>query len=92
MNTINIKKFALAFGITGAGLYFGCVLLMFLAGTEGTIWFFNNLLHGLDVSTVIRMNIPISETGLGLILTFILWWIIGACVALVYNKAMNSNG
>jgi 2TM family of unknown function (DUF5676) len=92
MNPINIKKFGLAFGITGAGLYFGCILIMFLAGTEGTIKVFNCLLHGLDISMIIRMNIPLWETGLGLVLTFALWWLIGTCVALIYNKSMNTNG
>jgi uncharacterized protein DUF5676 len=91
MNTLNIKKLSLAFGITGAGLYFGCVVLMFLAGTNGTIKIFNSLLHGLDVSSIIRMNIPLWETGIGLILTFILWGLAGACVAIVYNHVLGPN-
>lgn len=58
MNTINIKKFGLAFGITGALLYLGCSLVMITLGREGTVHFFNNLLHGIDTSTIILLQIP----------------------------------
>ena len=50
---INIKNFGLAFGLTGALLYMGCVVVMIIAGHAGTVKFFNNLLHGLDVSSVV---------------------------------------
>ncbi|MEX2427529.1 MAG: CBS domain-containing protein [Bacteroidales bacterium] len=42
MSTINIKKFGLAFGITGALLYLGCMFLMFTVGREGTMHFVNS--------------------------------------------------
>jgi hypothetical protein len=85
MGHINIKKFGFAFGITGALLYFGCALLMLLLGHDSTVKFFNTLLHGLDVSSIIRMNISAIEVLLGLIQTFILSWLIGACIAAIYN-------
>ena len=53
MKTINIKKLGLATGLTGALLYLGCMVVMFTVGREGSVKFFNSLLHGLDVSTVI---------------------------------------
>jgi hypothetical protein len=85
MNRINIKKFGLAFGLTGALLYTGCILLMATVGHAGTVKFFNSLLHGLDVSTIIRMNVPLWEAGIGIIETFILGWLVGACIAGFYN-------
>ena len=87
MNHINIRKFGLAFGITGALLYFGCALVMLILGHDSTVKFFNTLLHGLDVSSIIRMNISLVEELLGLVQTFILSWLIGACIAGIYNTA-----
>lgn len=82
---LNVKKLGFATGLTGALLYLGCMLVMFTVGQEGSVKFFNSLLHGLDVSTIMRMNIPLWEAGLGLIETFILGWLIGACIASLYN-------
>lgn len=89
--TINVKKFGLATGLTGALLYLGCMVVMETVGHDGTVKFFNSLLHGLDVSTIVRMNVPLWEAGVGIVETFILGWLIGACIAgfynaLVYNK------
>ncbi len=85
MNTINIKKFGLAFGITGALLYLGCILVMLTTGPEATVRFFNSLLHGLDSSSIIRTDIPVWEALLGIAETFILSWLVGACIAAFYN-------
>jgi len=91
MNHINIKKFGLAFGITGALLYFGCALVMLLLGHYSTVKFFNTLLHGLDVSSIIRINISPLEVLFGLIQTFIFSWLTGASIAAIYNIALNKN-
>ena len=90
MYRLNIKKFGLALGLTGALLYLGCILVMATVGREGTILFFNSLLHGLDTSTIIRMDIPLWEAGLGLAQTFIITWLIGACVAGFYNVTVKA--
>lgn len=91
MNTrINIKKFGLACGLTGVLLYLGCMILMLTVGQDGTVKFFNSLLHGLNVTTIIRMDIPIWEAGLGLVQTFILCWLIGACIAAFYNAFLKN--
>jgi hypothetical protein len=82
---LNVKKLGFAAGLTGALLYLGCIFVMFTAGHEGSVAFFNSLLHGLDVSTIIRMDIPLWEAGLGIIQTFILGWLVGACIAALYN-------
>ncbi|BDW93416.1 hypothetical protein MACH07_22480 [Flagellimonas marinaquae] len=85
MKTINIKKIGMAVGLTGALLYLGCMVVMFTVGREGSIKFFNSLLHGLDVSTIIRRDIPLWEACLGIVQMFILGWLIGACIASLYN-------
>lgn len=88
MNHINVKKFGLAFGLTAALLYLGCMSVMITVGHDGTVKFFNSLLHGLDVSTVIRMDVPLWEEGIGIIETFVIGWLIGACVAFFYNISL----
>mgnify|MGYP000165044247 CR=1 FL=1 len=89
MQHINIKKFALAWGVAGVVFYLGCIILMSTVGHEGTVVFFNSLLHGLDTSTLIRMDVPLPEALIGLVETFILGWLFGALIALVYNVSFN---
>src|SRR5680860_452372 len=90
MNRINVKKFGFALGFTGALVYAGCMIVMATAGQQGTITFFNSLLHGLDTTNVIRMDVPLLETFLGIIQTFILGWLIGACIAAFYNAQLKN--
>ncbi len=88
MQKLNVKKLGLAIGLTGVLLYFGCMILMTTVGHDGTVKFFNSLLHGLDVSTVIRMEIPLWEAGIGIVQIFILGWLTGACIAAIYNATI----
>ena len=88
MVQIHVKRFGFACGITGVILYLGCILLMATVGKDGTIIFFNSLLHGIDVSSVIKMDIPVTEALMGIAQTFILGWLIGACMAAFYNVTM----
>ena len=90
MNTINSKKLGLALGTTGVIFYLGCMLIMLVGGKEGTTWFFNSILHGLDVSTVSRMNVPIGQTIAGIILTFGLGWLAGFLTGTIYNWRKSS--
>ena len=85
MEAINIKRFSLAFGVTSVLLYAGCVFVMFTAGREETIRFFNSLMHGIDVTSIIRMRMPLWEMAMGLVEAFILGWLVGAAIAAVYN-------
>lgn len=90
MNHINVKKFGFAVGTTVGLLYLGCMLVMFTVGPGGTAKFFNSLIHGLDVSSIIRMDMPVWEALIGLIETFVLGWLIGACIAAIYNVTMRT--
>lgn len=89
MNTINSKKLGLALGTTVVILYLGCMLLMLIGGEEGTTWFFNSVLHGLDVSNVTRMGVPAGQTVVGIILTFGLGWLTGYLIGTIYNWKKN---
>lgn len=85
MNHLNVKKFGFAIGTTGGLLYLGCMFVMLVGRHDGTVRFFNSLLHGLDVSSIVRMDMALGEALIGLIETFILGWLIGGCIAAIYN-------
>jgi hypothetical protein len=85
MQTINSNRLGLALGLTGVILYLACMCLMLIAGKDGTIWFFNSILHGLDVSSVSRMSVPFGQTIVGIILTFGLGWVSGFLIGTFYN-------
>lgn len=91
MKKLNVKKLGLAFGFTTVILYLGCVLLVLTVGQQGTVVFFNALLHGLDTSAIIRIDIPWWEALMGIIQTFILGWLTGALVATIYNVGSGQN-
>jgi hypothetical protein len=90
MQKLSVKKLGLATGLTGALLYLGCMVLMTTVGHDGTVKFFNSLLHGLDVTSVVRMEIPLWEAGIGIVETFILGWLIGVCIGALYNWQINN--
>ena len=85
MHHIHIRHFGLAFGLTGVILYLGCIVVMAFAGRAGSIEFFNNLFHGINAASIMRMNVPAREAVIGLVETFILFFLIGACIAGIYN-------
>jgi len=85
MAQLHIKRFGFACGTTAVLLYLGCMLVMATIGRNGTVLFLNSLLHGIDVSSIVRMNMPITEALMGIVQTFILGWLTGACVAAFYN-------
>ena len=86
---INVKRFGMAFGLTSTILYLGCVFVMWTVGREASIMFFNSLMHGLDVSTIIRTDMPLWEMAMGLVEIFILGWLTGATIASIYNFGLD---
>ena len=85
MDTIKVRRLGLAVGVTATVVYLGCALVMAVVGRDGVILFLNSLLHGLDVSAIIRMNVPWWETLIGAVEIFILGWLSGATIAAIYN-------
>ena len=88
MGVINVKKFGLAWGTTSALLYIGCAVVMAVLGREATVFLFNSMMHGVDVSSIIRMDVPLGEMALGIVQVFILGWLIGATIASIYNFSL----
>lgn len=90
MNSIDIKRFGFAVGTTLALVHLGCLVVMATAGQQGTVLFFNSLLHGLDVTQIIRMNISLAESLMGFVEVFVLGWLGGATVAAIYNATLKN--
>lgn len=86
MNSLNAQKIAIATGITSCTIYLGCYLVMLIIGKEGLVKLSNLLFHGMDFSDIIRMDVPLSETVLGLLLSFLFWGISGYIFAFIYNR------
>lgn len=91
MNHIGVKKLGLAFGLTAALLYLGCAIVMLVLGHDSTVKFFNTLLHGIDVTSIMRMEISAMEVLIGFVQTFVLGWLVGACVAAIYNVSFEKS-
>ena len=85
MAVINVKKFGLAVGLTFAFLHVLCVSVVLFTSRETTIAFFNSLLHGLDVTAVLRTDMSALEMTYGFVQIFVLGWLIGASIASIYN-------
>jgi hypothetical protein len=85
MNFPNVGRFVLAAGATSAVLYVGCALTMRVLPEKTLIRFFNALLHGLDVSSIVRHDVPLSEAVIGAVAWFIIGGVLGGVFAGVYN-------
>lgn len=88
MNIIDIRRLGFAVGTTMALLYLGCMFVMATTGEATTVRYFNSLLHGLDVSTIIRSEVPLWEAAMGVVQVFILGWLTGASIAAIYNVSL----
>lgn len=88
MEGIDVRRFGLAWGATAALVYLGCVIVMSTVSRETQIVFFNSLLHGVDVTTLLRTSMPVREMAMGVVVTFVLAWMVGASIAGVYNVSM----
>ncbi|NNC86192.1 MAG: hypothetical protein HKN75_08920 [Bacteroidia bacterium] len=86
MENLNQKKFAIAVGLASVVIYLGCFLIMAILGKDSLVKLSNLLFHGMDFSNIIRMSIPIGETALGVIVSFVFWGAIGYIIAFIYNR------
>lgn len=91
MHKLSIKRFGFALGTTSALLYLGCVFVMLTVPHDVVIRFFNSLLHGWDVSPLMRWDMPTWEAVVGVVETFILGWLVGALFAALYNLGTRSD-
>ena len=86
--TINPKGLGLAVGLTATVFYIGCVITLAATPHDKAVIFFNSLLHGVDVTSILKTSMPVSQMIFGVITTFILGWIAGAMTAVFYNLSV----
>jgi hypothetical protein len=92
MSTLSVKRFGFALGAASALLYLGCVFVMLTVSHEAVVRFFNSLLHGWDVTHMMRWDMPWWEAGMGVAEIFILGWLFGALMAVLYNLGLGRRG
>lgn len=92
MNRLEVKNLGLAFGVAFVVFYLACIVMMAILGQETTVFVFNSLMHGLNTTTIIRMDVPIWDSIIGIILTFVLGWVMGALIAVTYNLFSTKKG
>ena len=86
MHHINIKQFGFAVGTTIVIIYVGCIIVTSVISPEAAVSFFNNLMHAVDVTSIIRKTpTPLFEALIGVAEWFIIGWLIGASIAAIYN-------
>ena len=91
MNHISIKKFGFATGATVAIIYFGCILVSLCLGNEAIARFFGYLAHGFDLTPIIRAApVTLTEAAIGIIEWFIIAWLTGASIAMLYNSTLKT--
>lgn len=61
------------------------MLVVASVSRESQIQFFTSLVHGIDVTSLVRARMPVQEMLLGIVEVFILGWLIGASIASIYN-------
>ncbi len=65
--------------------YVGCMFVMMTVPQDVTIRFFNSLMHGVDVTPIMRWDMPWWEMIVGVTEIFIIGWLFGAIIATFYN-------
>lgn len=85
MHTLSVTRFGFAFAMGSALSYIGCAFVMMTVSQDVAIHFFNSLMHGVDVTTIMRWDMPWWEMIVGVLEIFILGWLFGATIAVFYN-------
>ena len=83
---MNTYKIGLSTGFTGFIIYLICFILMSILPKDSIISLANLIFHGIDFTSIIRMDIPFIETIMGLLLSFFVWGGIGFIFSTLYNK------
>ena len=90
MQKLSPIRFGIAIGTAGVVFYFGCMIFMAAAPNEIVVWFFNSLLHGADISSIVRDSVPWMQSLVGLLSTFVGGLISGSISARIYHVGISS--
>lgn len=87
MNRLNITRLGFAFAALFSVLYSTSMLIVMTGPRDTVIAFFNSIFHGIDVTPIMRWEMPWWEMVIGILEVFILGWLCGAALAIFYNLA-----
>ena len=80
-------------GLLFSFLYAASMIIVMSGPRQVTISFFNSIFHGIDVTSIMRWEMPWWEMIIGILEVFIIGCLCGAALAIFYNqvgeKAMN---
>lgn len=85
MRTLSVTRFGFALAMGSALSYIGCAFVMMTVPQDVAIRFFNSIMHGVDVTPIMRWDMPWWEMIVGVLEIFILGWLFGAIIAVFYN-------
>ncbi len=88
MHNLSVTRFGFALAMASALSYVGCVFVMMTVPKDVAINFFNSIMHGVDVTSIMRWDMPWWEMVVGVLEIFILGWLFGAIIAVFYNLGM----
>ena len=81
----NVKVVANSVAATAAVFYAACIMLLWIA-PNAAIVFFNALMHGVDVTGLIKADLGIAQALTSIITGTLTAWVTGWLFATVYNK------
>ncbi len=92
MTRIDTKAIGFAVASSLALVYLACVLIVHTVPRPAAIAFFNSIIHGIDVTSIMRWEMPWWEMVIGVLQVFIIGWLFGSAVAILYNWASGPEG
>lgn len=85
MNYIKVTRFGLAVGIAATLYYFACALVFIIGGRDVSIQYLNSVLHGVDISPILKQSMTVTELCISLVEFFVITTLVGATIAAIYN-------
>ena len=61
MHTLSVKGLSFALGAGFAVLYLGCAFVMITVPKDAAVRFFNSIMHGVDVTPIVRWDMPLAK-------------------------------
>ena len=88
MRTLSVTRLGFALAMGSALSYIGCAFVMMTVPQDVAIRFFNSIMHGVDVTTIMRWDMPWWEMVVGVLQIFVLGWLFGSIIAVFYNVGL----
>jgi len=89
---LSVRRFGFAMGMLFASLYAVSMVIVMSGPREAVVSFFNSILHGIDVTMIMRWEMSWWEMIIGILEVFILGWLCSAALAIFYNLAGRKAG